>query len=156
MKKEMPVRKEFSYSPIRSWRNGNPFVIAFVYTRKDEAFIVKGGLTDVELWLENFSKNTPCFVHLGFWKDKSCRHTQFKIFGLALRYSSYCFQGWPRENKSYYDDQFNLKVVKNVRNIYRHRLVIYDKNGDGRTALFEKSFRRLPRKWLKEFDKFIA
>ena len=52
-RKDLPVKKEFDYNPIRSFRDGNPYDVAFCYTHPlyHRPFIVKGGFQEVRKYL---------------------------------------------------------------------------------------------------------
>ncbi|MFA7219033.1 MAG: hypothetical protein WC119_00710 [Synergistaceae bacterium] len=152
MKKELAVKKEFPYNVIHSWRDGNPFTIAFVYPKKGEPFIVKGGANDVNPFLGTLK--TPCIAHIGYWKGNKCRYNGIKFFGFNSRYKIYCQSRWPKENRKTYDDIGNPIITKSVRNVFRHRLMVFDERAIG--EVFNKSFRHVPRKWIKELDQFLA
>ena len=52
---KLPVKQEFKYEIIGCHRDVNPYTMAFVYPQKGKPFIVKGGLNDVEKYLEDYT-----------------------------------------------------------------------------------------------------
>ena len=66
--KKLPIKKEFVYDPIGSYRLSNPYTISFIYPQKGQAFIVKGGSNDIDNYLKEFAKTMPCIVHHTFYK----------------------------------------------------------------------------------------
>ena len=147
----LPVKAEFPYNPIGSYYNGNPYAIAFVYPQKGQAYIVKGGLVDVEAFL--IRQTEPCIVHIGYFAKGKARCTHTEIRGLSPDYKAYIsYPQYPRENEVYYDEDFH-KIVP-VRNIMRRTVTVVD--AKSRKTIFEKKLRKMPRKWMKELDQYVV
>ena len=146
----LPVQKEFKYQVIGAWRNANPFVIAFIYPRKGNAYIVKGGFVDVRKYL----KTIPiALVHLSYWHQKRVRKCQM-VMGLPENLKvTLTFAHWPSENKIQYSDSFSPPtIIKKVRNIKRVGFYIIRDN----KLVFYKKLRHAPRCWPKEIDAYLS
>lgn len=146
---KLPVKKEFDYSIIGSYRNVNPFTIAFVYPKNSKAYIVKGGLNDVKRYLEADKEPSIRFFTM-FHKKKS--RTNVKIHGLNESFSvGFLGPKYPSENIRH-DDFHNPYVEKNVRNIMRHELYVGYRSGK---TIYKKRLRKIPRKWMEELNEFV-
>lgn len=139
---KLTVVKEFPYNPIHSFKDGNPFTIAFVYPKDGRPFCLKGGANDVEKWLEKNMSDRNYLLHETWWRDKRSR-SSIKIYLHRKEYQAYIFRDtvhlplkdWPRET-----------IMKQ-----RGRKISVRK--DGKTV-FEKHVRRPPRCFPKELHPF--
>ena len=123
----------FDYNPVGSfnWKNPNPYTIAFIYS-KDKSFVVKGGMVDVKKYLNTVMKHTPYIVHYTMWhKGKFRTIIDF-------------------ENFSVYDI-FHITEFETNRKV--EHIIAYDRLSKTRTVV--ASFKRFPRKWIKQLDDFI-
>lgn len=130
-KKKLPVKKEFDYNPIGSYRDVNPYDVAFCYPHPlyHRPFIVKGGHNDINKYLKKL--NIPMVVHHTFYKGT--RHRRIiELYGIekGLRISkNYNFAGSdPSE---------------------RYKLGKY-----GGDVLAE--FKRIPRRWIRELNLYVT
>lgn len=120
----------FEYDRIRSWKDGNPFTIAFVYPQKSKPFVLKGGCNDVEFFLRNELKE-PAIVNKTYWYRGSHR-------GSTIIYNN--------SNKDIYfckdeDGKFTLKMfIRENNNVFMQII---------------KTVKRIPRKWMKELNEFV-
>ena len=130
----MKVRKEFDYDIRKSFRNANPFTIAFCYPYPlyDTNFIVKGGLNDVEKFIKK--QNTPIIVHYSMWRHGRSRNIiRFENFN-----KKYAFHFIRKE---YPKGKMQLiKIEGNLRRSNREVLA---------------TFKRIPRKWLRELNPYV-
>ena len=155
MSKKLKVLKEFDYDPIKSYRNGNPYTIAFVYMQ-NESFCVKGGANDVHKFILDYTDGKPYIVHKTYFGDGESRWF-VSIENLSGKNQAY-INGpkWPSENcEREYDFSYGIhyndnKIIKKVRNVMRHELIVFSEDGNR----FTKKFRRVPRGWIKELDQF--
>lgn len=140
---EFPWEKKGSFSDYNRtfWldpkkRKGGPYTIAFCYPREGEPFIVKGGLLKVDAYLELLSAPgglSPIFVHRT-WYYYSFKATTYKVYGKP--------------------DHINITISHS--NLYdkRSTIQILDYRANPITVK-EWKVRRVPRKWIKEFDEFF-
>lgn len=61
------VNLSHKWSKIGSWKETNPYSIYFVYSVTGEKLIVKGGLKDVESWMEENLLTTPYMFFRTLW-----------------------------------------------------------------------------------------
>lgn len=125
----LPVRKEFPYDVKRSYRDSNPFVIAFVYSRYSKPYVLKGGNNDVEYYLRG---KEPAVAHVTFWKEK-----------------------WFKTSIRFYNFKHELNHTDEARIVFglRKKHAIYTWR-DGEKVLIA-NFRRVPRKWIKQLERYI-
>jgi len=141
MNTELPVKKEFDYNIIGSWKNGNPFTIFYVYPKDDAPFIIKGGANDVKKWMDKY--NTPCiyyyaYFHKGVHRGGWCSNIKNVTDGDVNLYFSNEYK--PRTTRDY--GEYRTGKIK---------IEVYKNN----ERIFIKKVRRIPRSWIKELDKYI-
>jgi len=137
-KKDLPVKQEFEYNPIRSFSLGNAYDVAFCYPHPlyHRPFIVKGGHQDIKKYLKKL--NIPMIAHHTLYYKG--RHR--RIFGL-------------------YGIDSNIYIHK--RFIDRETgKIIYNK--DAKYELYYLSnkrkvlakFKRIPRRWIRELNLYVT
>jgi hypothetical protein len=146
------VAKEFPYNIIGSFRDANPFVIAFVYPRNDKPCVVKGGCNDVE---EYIKVNYPiAFVYETMWKEGKSR-TNYLVVGckkslvihLVSPRTAMFIAKHSYENNRHYDKPI------------RWHLTVFERKGmylSSGKPLFEKYMKKPPRSWIKELDPYVS
>lgn len=138
--KKLPILADFHYDRIGSWRTGNPFSIAFCYTNtkysRVNEFIIKGGARDVARELKHLY--FPMIVFQTYWWHGISRHLNpsFKNFKGYTKTGNYPhvngLHPWKINHRhfyKYYEIRFMQKVWMTIR--------------------------RIPRKWLPEYDLMI-
>lgn len=131
LSKDMPspgrlsIRKEFEYDPVGSFRRSGPFALVFVYPKDEMPFVAKGGWTQVENWLKKVFRK-PAVIHKTFWKHGFCTQ-YYDIVNFVEDDSFFAF-----------DKMSNGKyVLTNWNRGYKSTIA---------------TFRRVPRKWIKQLD----
>jgi hypothetical protein len=123
----LPIRKEFIYDPVGSFHHASPFVIVFVYPKDEKPFVVKGGWRQVNHWLEIVYRK-PAVIHKTCWKHGICtQHYDVINFRKDL------FFAIEKTNQKY--------------ELCWHW-------GSTREKYCLASFKRVPRKWIKQLDIF--
>ena len=141
-KKDLPVRKEFEYNPIGSFRDVNPYDVAFCYPHPlyHRPFIVKGGVRDTRKYLRKL--NIPMVVHHTFYQRGKHRRL-VQLYGVDKRLQI---------SKDFSYDQENENVYLKSRKFQLKRL---GKGlGDKREVLAE--FKRIPRRWIRELNLYVT
>ena len=142
-KKPMHVMTAYDYDRIGSFRNGNPYAIAFCYCsktfNKHGEFVIKGGARDVERKLD--SLDFPLLVFMSYWRHGRSRFCypslkNFKRFSAA-------------ESKPYWSPTDYRRDYKQWRSFYRKWVLKFC----GKTIL---SVRRVPKKWIPEYDEMLT
>lgn len=129
-KKKLPVRKEFDYNPIGSYRDVNPYDVAFCYPHPlyHKPFIVKGGVKDTRKYLRKL--NIPMVVHHTFYQRG--RHRRLvQLYGVDKRLQI---------SKDFYHENAKRFQLKRF--------------GDKREVLAE--FKRIPRRWIRELNLYVT
>lgn len=134
MSKTLQVRKEFPYDRIGSYRNVNPFTINFVYPMHGTPFIIKGGIIDVNKWMDDF--RCPAMINRTLWW-----HGIHRSMWQGHRF--YLYVTKPRLNPSR-ASKYGFEIKVQSRNP--------DSYGKIETI---KCVRRMPRKWMKEFNDYV-
>lgn len=139
---DLPVLATFHYDRIGSWRCGNPFCIAFCYTSSmysgTTKFIVKGGSKEVDRYID--SRPFPLVVYRTYWWHGHGRSIStpslenFREFTITGERPYWCgIQQWRIKSGPYFYKRFELR--------YLNKVVL--------------SLRRVPRKWMPEYDQII-
>ena len=103
----------------------------FVYPQNEEPVLIKGPLEAAEREVNTFLGNRKsAIVHRSLWCDGQTRG------GISIRFNNEIFKGC---------------VLSRVIREQRKKVLTVYRNGE---RVFEKSFRRFPRKWLAELDAF--
>ena len=130
----LPVKKEFEYNPVRSFREGNPYAMVFCYPHPlyHKPFIVKGGYKDCNLYLGGM--DFPVFAHFVFFYKGTTRRL-FKFYNV--------------------DEGIYLLDKRRGRNktwelYHRNRSIPYE----NRKLLAE--FKRVPRRWIRELNLYVT
>lgn len=139
---KLPVLVDFDYDKIGSFREGNPFEIAFCYTSPKyyrlESFIIKGGANDVRRQLE--AMRIPMVVFRTFWRHG--RHRK-----LSADFVN--FKNWTLTGETPH-------AIPRDRRIDKHKPCYFYRRTEVRFAQrIWLTFRRFPRKWLSEYDQMI-
>lgn len=123
---KLQVRKEFPYNKIGSFRKVNPFCLAFVYpeSSKDDPFIIKGGLNDIEKFLSEYP--FPFIAYYSLWYHKKQR-------------------GYWKSNIKYLIITRNFKKVNGKSFLFEGFVITFKRK-------IIKKLNRVPRKWIKELD----
>ncbi len=141
MKNQLPVLADFDYDRIGSFRQCNPYVIAFCYTSKKyhrlESFIIKGGSQDVTYYIKQLG--FPMVVFTTFWRHgRSRRMVMFENF-----------KHWTATGQTPFVNQIQ-------RRINREKPCYFYRNHEVRFCQrIWFTVRRFPRKWLPEYDEMI-
>jgi hypothetical protein len=138
--KKLPVLAEFHYDRVGSFRNGNPFVIAFCYTdpkwSRLPAFIIKGGSNEVSAEIKK--RKFPMLVYTTYWRHKQCR-----TFGPHFENC----KEWSINGSSLYITKTDIWKIEG-RSFYRGCEVRCNNQ-------IKMIFRRIPRKWLPEYTAIL-
>lgn len=145
-KKELPVLANFPYDPIGSFRNANPYTICFCYTNPmykpnvNGEFIVKGGYKRTSDYIKKLG--IPLLVFTTFWRHGRVRHTSptfvnFKNFSMTGETPHIWGTNWS-----------SIRTQTSNRAFYRNYHVHYMQK-------IWLTFRRIPRKWIPEYDEMI-
>lgn len=140
---KLPVLAEFDYNKIGSFRNGNPYTIAYCYTSEKyhrfPAFIIKGGAKDVDHHIKYLG--FPMVVWKTFWRFSRSRN---------LTPSFENFKDWSASGQMPWIMPENRRIDKRIpRYYYRNWTIKFL----GRTWM---KFRRFPRKWLPEYEEMLS
>lgn len=120
-------------------RGGDPLSITFVYPKDGENFVVTGPGDKVRAYVDNFAKETPCFWRYTFWHGKESRGGwQASHFFLK------------QQTKREKHDDWGMAMRKGSPVF---EIVGYQK--DGQTEVGPIYLRRIPHKWIPEFDQFL-
>lgn len=157
MQKEFPV--------INAKTTANPFCIAFVYTRDNGNFVVKGSSDEVVKYIERtwFRK---CIYRYTFWLSGKSRGG-WRASGRAIYFSAgvggsvddLCVacghnhgRNWPCRSKPHRDSYCHSCPCKepewaNVKTQNKYTIAIYSEN-----KKMELHLRRIPHKWIPAYD----
>lgn len=129
--KKLQVRKDFEWSTIGSYRNGNPYTIIFVYPHPDFGipYIIKGGSNDTDKYLNKVTLYVPAMVYKSWWWHGDSR-------GM-----------WRLKN-------VNAFIIKNHWKKCPKKYTLRVDTGKLSGKIL-KHMRRIPRKWIKELDPYI-
>jgi len=121
-----------NWSLFGSFSRVDPWTLAFVYPKDSEPLLIKGGLNFVE---DEMKKHGPAVIHL----------STFHIGGKLTSFRLHGVNAGIKENNSY-----ELYKVRKKYTIYT-----YPKNGMAYEHVPIKHIRRVPRRWIKELDRYI-
>jgi hypothetical protein len=108
--------------------DGHPFAMLFVYPKVGKPFIITGNVDKIDDYIQKFSSNIPCFWKYTYWKNGISR-------GHWLASHFYIFKKCKNN-----DNPYDPKGQK-----------VWEITGKGKKF----NLRRLPHKWIPEFDQFI-
>jgi len=136
-KKDLPVQKEFEYNPVRSFRDGNPYTMAFCYPHPlyHRPFVVKGGFKDCNEYLKTL--DYPIFVHLVFYYKGSTRRI-FKFYQL--------------DSNLALNEQVSFPPKKKGKRLWELYL---RGSGLGVRTKTLATFKRVPRRWIRELNLYV-
>ena len=128
---KLPVKFDGQYDKIRSYTDGNPYSIWFIYQQKGNPYIIKGGARDLVKWVENeFSdKNKLAIVNKTYW-----HHGKHRSY-------------WDGINIGYY--------VSKLKNGKWELYAYPEKQMFGGVVYLEKQLRKPPHRWIKDIDKYF-
>jgi hypothetical protein len=87
---------EFTWDPAGSWRNGNPFTLAFCYPAEGSPYVLKGGSRTIS---NVMSKVTiPTVVHMTYWHKGKSRYMPM-TFGFPSNVSIYFWRNAHKGSK---------------------------------------------------------
>jgi len=113
---------------------GNLFSMTFVYPKPpNEAFLVKGGVKDIEYFLKKKMTNIPAVLHHIIFLTNGRKHKFCELLNmgkLRIRREKPSKFTWNR--RFYYIIQLGAPKVLHI-----------------------KEFRRIPRGWIKELDPYV-
>jgi hypothetical protein len=155
----LEVRYEFSWEPIRSFKDGNPWTIAFIYPRKEAGFIVKGGFNQIQEWVAASGIKRALIHYTMFGHQMNVNGGIDK----TNRSSIHVLTGLPTVQAFVNNVTVDTATGKKMPKNRRWRLSVYTTDGkkhrpfsgDGSTLALDKRLRRPPRCWPKELDQFI-
>lgn len=138
-KKDLPVREDFAYSPRGSYRNFNPYDVAFCYPHPlyDRPFILKGGHQDIRKYLKKM--NIPMIVH----------HTFYKKGNRRIVYEFYCVEKGIQIQKRY---NFSPETKKYLYSRY-FELTLFNFTNPKKVLA---KFKRVPRRWIRELNLYVT
>jgi len=146
---KLKVRKEFEYNQIGSFRNVNPYTIFWVYPKTGEAYIVKGGLNDVESFVDSHQR-VPAIIHYQYFRHGSSRGG-FKFTGNILsniKINISQFNHYGKSDRA--REKCSIRVYK-VQPLH----FSYERNSySSKELIFEKIVKRIPRGWIKELNPY--
>lgn len=135
MPNTLRIQKEFPYDRINSFRNGNPYIIKFIYPSEGKPFIVKGGSRDVDKYI-NENVSVPAIINVTWWHHGKHRSMwRGHLINISVRKPVLC----PDKNWKY--SQFGYEIMAAKSNTFKYELI--------------KKVRKMPRCWLKELNGFI-
>ena len=151
MDKTLKIAKEFPYNKLGSYREANPFTIAFVYPQSGEACVVKGGLNDVQKYVE---ANYPIAIinYQFFHKGKHRGYYRFN------GEKDGCHISFKKSAPSYRQQEYNGGFGYSAKQGHRCQVTVtcYEKGCKKEGKGFKKELRRLPRCWMKELDPYVG
>ena len=124
--KTLPIKKEFQWTKIGSYKSCNPFSITFVYPYNESPFVLKGGAKNISKFLELYK--IPAVVHRTFF----C-HGEFRTFITTVNINAWVYFDTVKKGKK--------------------RIWIESKERIGEVK--EIWLRKIPRKWIQELEEFI-
>jgi hypothetical protein len=156
MKRFLPVKKEFPYDAMGSFVDGNPYTISFVYPQSGEPFVLKGGCNDVRR--EYILINEPAIIHETYWfhghsrlNVKLLNLPKIDIFAKKDLIGDE-FEGITKKIKwIIYEKDFNLGGPAGAYQLVQRSCYRGTSSGKYTIVL---AMRRLPRKWIRELDRF--
>jgi len=144
MGKQYPVRREFSYSRIGSWSNGNPYTIMTVFPQWGYPFVLKGGIKEINAYIKSWGR--LCFTIRSYWHHGKTRgYESFKNVprGFSIHIGNRGCLSTRRSKPGNQNHYYDLWVARESM------------FGEKRKVIFEKTLRRLPQCWPKEIDKIL-
>jgi len=145
---QLPVVADFPYDRIHSWRDGNPFCIAFCYASPrythnqhprhgHSNFIIKGGVGDVDLEIKK--RHIPMLIFRTLWWRGTSR-----TMGPSLKN----FEHYTPNGASPFVHRLQPWRIIPGPHFYRRYQLRYQNQ-------VYCEMRRFPRKWLPEFDRIL-
>ena len=113
--------------------SGGAYSLLFVYSKHKGNFIIRGYLEEAK----NFLKKN--YTHYFYYNSMWCR-------GVSRGYWSF----W-KDNVGFFPPSRRTKDRKYVVRTYSNSF--YEKN-ENKNKIVELKFKRIPRRWIPEFDKF--
>jgi hypothetical protein len=143
MDKTLKIAKEFPYNKLGSYREANPFTIAFVYPQSGEACVVKGGLNDVKKYID---ANYPIAIINYTFFAKGINRGYYRVNGEKKGYHISFKKSRPSYRKE--EGMWGHPAKQG----HRCMVIIFGMGGN----CFEKEVRRLPRCWMKELNPYVG
>ena len=141
MFKGATVIKTFPYNKIGSWGRGDPFAVVFVYPRSNKRalHVFKGSWKTIEEKIVEYGLR-PCIVYADF----HCRGQKRTVARVLYN-----------ERNSDYNIYLSKDCYKDNKGFHRKHwhLIVFDRKNP--CMVLERRFRRPPRNWLKELDKYV-
>lgn len=154
-RKNLPVRMEFEWKCEGSCLRHDPWTIAFVFPRRGESFLVKGGKKDVVKWImDNVNIGIVHVVHYEkkFFGDKRTTLKCFILTGNSEYSVSLC--KYSQARRSTFVEGFPYSTAERKRN-HNWRLCVLEKNA-ANGILFDKWLRNPPMHWVKQLDPYTS
>jgi hypothetical protein len=126
---------EFSWNKVGSFKNRNPYCIAFCYPSEGKPYVLKGGINTIETILKG--TKIPVVVNQTYWKDKKFRSVMM-TYGFPK--STY-IQFWKHQHKTIPSKTVSRRYCK---------LIIRSKD-----KTVEYRMRRFPRCFPEQLREFI-
>ena len=160
----LQIKKEFPWEKIGSFTRVDPWCIAFVYPRKMNGYVVKGGIVQVKKWIEsNVTRAVVYYTMFDGGKNRTnisiytgnpnvyCTLQKSKLFNIVEKRS----QGNIRNRK------WKLKIFASclpdakpsTPGFNSSKSPLQKKNES--ELVFQKNLRHPPRCWPKELDSFV-
>jgi len=87
---------DFSWEPEGSWREGNPFTIAFCYPAEGNPYILKGGSRIITNVMEK--TKVPTIVYMSYWHNGNSRYMPM-VFGFPKTVAIYFWRNAHKGSK---------------------------------------------------------
>jgi hypothetical protein len=156
----LEVKHEFPWTPVRSFTDGNPWTIAFVYPRKSAGFVVKGGMNKVKEWIKGSGIKRALVHYTMFGHVPNVRGEVEKDHRSVIHVFTGSDMVKAFVSRIGTDRATGKKPPKNRR----WQLLVFTTDGkprrpfsgDGPSKMvLDKRLRRPPRCWPKELDQFL-
>ena len=155
----LEVKAEIPWEKVRSFTDGNPWCIAFVYPRKGKAFVVKGGINQVQEWV-SASGIKRALVHYTMFGHNPNGHGGTDK---TNRSNIHVYTGSPTVKAFVHRIGIDRLTDKKPPKNRRWQLTVFTTDGkphrpfsgEGSTLVLDKRLRRPPRCWPKELDQFV-
>ena len=152
----LEVKQEIPWTKVRSYTDGNPWCIAFVYPRKSKAFVVKGGINQVKEWVKG-QHLKRALIHYTMFGKEVLTHKS------AHRSSVEILTGSPTVKAFISRIRTDRVTGKKAPKDRRWQLLVFTTDGkphspfsgEGSRVVLDKRLRRPPRCWPKELDEFV-
>jgi len=146
----LPVKVEFPYNKIGSWRLGNPYSVSMIYPKGGEAFCLKGGFQDINAYLDKHLDKISHVVYHNLYSNGKSRQLN-DIHLVSEKYTAKISNNYKKvTRKNPLDYQSPVMKVVDGKAISVHiKSSPYLKD-----RVMQKIVKRAPRCWPKELSQF--